>query len=84
MGNMVPCGPSSRLSWPKLRRSRASEEWRGFERQPGRGGWESLRHEAMAMLHVDDDKVAAISARFGEKERRWLWRWRCGQKRWLI
>ncbi|KAH0975426.1 hypothetical protein GBA52_017325 [Prunus armeniaca] len=72
----------SKISWPKLRRSRASEEWRGFEPQPRRRGWESLGHDAIVVLHVDDDEVVAvrpeISPRVGEKERRWLWRWRYG------
>ncbi|PQQ07323.1 hypothetical protein Pyn_30219 [Prunus yedoensis var. nudiflora] len=50
------------LSWPKLQRSQASEEWLGFERRPRCGGWERLGHEAMVVLHVNDNKIVAKGA----------------------
>ncbi|CAL9006150.1 unnamed protein product, partial [Prunus brigantina] len=43
--------PDLGLSWAKLQRSQASEEWPGFERRPRCGGWERLGHEAMVVLH---------------------------------
>ncbi|PQM32680.1 hypothetical protein Pyn_30629 [Prunus yedoensis var. nudiflora] len=50
------------LSLPKLQRSQASEEWPGFQRRPSCGGWECLEHEAMVVLHVNDDKIVAGGA----------------------
>ncbi|KAI5324709.1 hypothetical protein L3X38_033782 [Prunus dulcis] len=55
-------GPDLGLSWPKLQRSQASEEWPGFERRPRCGGWERLGHEAMVVLHVNDNKIVAGEA----------------------